>query len=309
MKTSLAFLISIFQVCGSLSAAEPVPLSVAVLGFGGQKDIEPEAEKLALLLGVQLSEHPEFQLVERVEIDKVLGEQELTLTGTIQQDTAAKIGHIIGAQVLITGRLIDVGGKRMAVVKLIGVETSRVVSVSAELTGEPGVAEAAKKLSGQIVEKLHDPKSAFIAEAESWDAMITRLKGLLPVGKEWPSVRVQIPEQHLTRHVPDPAAQTEVQRVLQQLGFKLVESGPADYVVEGEAFSERAGQRGQMIFCKARLEVKVADAKREKIWVDRQTSSAIDLAENIAAKSALQLAGRSVVERLVVQLFAASLKP
>jgi len=309
MKTSLVLLLSMLQACAFLAAAEPVPMSVAVLGLSAQKDIEPEAEKLALLLGVQLSELPELQLVERVEIDKVLGEQELALTGTIQPDTAAKIGHMVGAQVLITGRLIEVDGKRMVVVKLIGVETSRVVSVSAEFTGEPGIADAAKKLSGQIDERLRDPKSAFIAKAESWEAMITRLKSLLPAAKERPSVRVQIPEQHLTRRVPDPAAQTEVQRVLQQLGFKLVESGPADYIVEGEAFSERAGQRGQMIFCKARLEVKVADAKGEKIWVDRQTSSAIDLAENIAAKSALQQAGRSVVERLVEQFFAVTLKP
>ncbi|MCX6850673.1 MAG: curli assembly protein CsgG [Verrucomicrobia bacterium] len=309
MKTSLVFLLSLLHACAFLAAEEPAPLSVAVLGFGAQKDIEPESEKLALLLGVQLSEHPELQLVERLEIDKVLGEQELTLTGTIQPDTAAKIGHIVGAQVLITGRLIEVSGKRMAVVKLIGVETSRVVSVSAEFAGEPGLADAAKKLAGQIAERLRDPKSAFTAEVETWDAMIARLKALLPAGKERPSIRVQIPEQHLTRRVPDPAAQTEIQRVLQQLGFKLVESGPADYIVEGEAFSERAGQRGQLIFCKARLEVKVADAKGEKIWVDRQTSSAIDLAENIAAKSALQVAGRSVAERLVEQFFAVTLKP
>ncbi len=193
MKTSLVLFLALLLACASPAAAEPVPMSVAVLGFGAQKDIEPEAEKLALLLGVQLSEHPELQLVERVEIDKVLGEQELTLTGTIQPDTAAKIGHIVGAQVLITGRLIEVSGKRMAVVKLIGVETSRVVSVSAEFAGETGVADAAKKLSGQIVEKLRDPKSAFIAEVESWDAMIARLQALLPAGKERPSVRVVIP--------------------------------------------------------------------------------------------------------------------
>lgn len=59
-----------------------------------------------------------------------------------------------------------------------------------------------------------------------------------------------------------------------------------------------------MIFCKARLEVKVADAKREKIHVDRQTSAAVDLAENIAGKSALQKAGRSVADRLVTGFFA-----
>jgi len=309
MRYALFLLATYLLPVAFTAGADSSPLSVAILGLGAEKDLGTEAEKFALLLGAQLSEYPEFQMVERVEIDKVLGEQELALTGTIQRETAAKIGHIIGAQVLITGRLIEVSGKRMAVVKLIGVETSRVVSVSAEFADAAGVDAAAKKIAGQITERLRDPRSAFTAEAESWDSMIARLQTLLPAGKERPSVRVVIPEQHLTRRVPDPAAQTEIQRVLQQLGFKLVDSGSADYVIEGEAFSERGGQRGQLIFCKARLEVKVTDVKREKIWVDRQTCSAVDLAENIAGKSALQQAGRSVVERLITQFFATSLKP
>lgn len=290
-------------------AAESPPLSVAVLGLGSPKEIEEEAVKLSLLIGVHLSERPEFQMVERAEIDKLLGEQELTLTGTIQQDLAAKIGHITGAQVLVTGRLMNVSGKRMAVAKLIGVETSRVVSVSGEYADAAGIDEAAKKLAAEIASRLGNSKSAFVAQEESWDEMVARLKKTLPAQATLPSVRVTIPEQHISRVVPDPAAQTEVQRVLQSLGFQIIANGPSDFVIEGEAFSERAGQRGALVFCKARLEVKVAAAKSEKLWVDRQTSSAVDLAENVAGKSALEQAGRSVAGRLVTQFFATILKP
>ena len=304
MKTQLILLVGSLLSFVSLTAAEPAPLSVAVLVLGSAKDVEAEAEKLTLLLGVHLSANPELQMIERAEIDKLLGEQELSLTGTIDNATAAKIGHITGAQILVSGRLTTVGGKRMAVAKVIGVETSRVVSVAGEFADANGIDAAAKKMSEDISARLRDPKAAFTTKEEPWDEMIARLKKTLPAGGALPSVRVAIPEEHISRRVPDPAAQTEVQRVLQELGFKLVESGPADYTIEGEAFSERAGQRGQMIFCKARLEVKVADAKREKIHVDRQTSAAVDLAENIAGKSALQKAGRSVADRLVTGFFA-----
>lgn len=304
MKTKLILLLGSLLSFTTLTASEPAPLSVAVLGLGSAKEVESEAEKLTLLLGVHLSANPELQMVERAEIDKLLGEQELTLTGTIDNATAAKIGHITGAQILVSGRLMTVGGKRMAVAKIIGVETSRVVSVSGEFADANGIDAAAKKMSEDITARLRDPKAAFTAKEESWDEMIARLKSKLPAGAARPSVRVAIPEEHIARRVPDPAAQTEVQRILQELGFKLVESGPADYTIEGEAFSERAGQRGQMIFCKARLEVKVADAKREKIHVDRQTSAAVDLAENIAGKAALQKAGRTVADRLVTGFFA-----
>jgi hypothetical protein len=304
MKTHLILLMGGLLPFCSLTAAEPVPLSVAVLGLDAAKEAEQEAEKLTLLLSVHLSAHAELQMVERAEIDKLLGEQELTLSGTIDGATAAKIGHITGAQILVSGRVMTVGGKRTAVAKVIGVETSRVVSVSGEYADANGIDAAAKKMSNDIADRLRDPKVAFTAKEESWDDMIARLKKCLPAGVERPTVRVAIPEEHISRRVPDPAAQTEMQRVLQELGFKLVESGPADYTIEGEAFSERAGQRGQMVFCKARLEVKVADAKREKIHVDRQTSAAVDLAENIAGKSALQKAGRSVADRLITAFFA-----
>ena len=304
MKTQLTLLTGTLLAWLPLVAEVSPPLSVAVLGLGSTKELEPEAEKLNLLIGVNLSAQPELQMVERVEIDKLIGEQELTLSGTIDQTTAAKIGHMTGAQVLISGRLINVGGKRMAVAKIMGVETSRVVSVSSEFSDAAELDSVAKKMCEDIAVRLKEPKSGLVAIEETWESMIARLKKTLPVGAVLPSVRVLIPEEHISRAVPDPAAQTEVQRVLQELGFKIIEKGPVDFLIEGEAFSERAGQRGQMIFCKARLEVKVTDPKQGKIHVDRQTCAAVDLAENIAGKTALQKAGRSVADRLVTEFFA-----
>jgi hypothetical protein len=295
MKTSLFYFICSTLLSLSFIDGAEKPLTIAVLGLSAPKELESEAEKLSLLLIVHLSENAEFHLVERVEIDKLLSEQELSLTGTMDTGTAAKIGHIVGAQVLITGRVLNVGGKHMAVVKIIGVETSRVSSISTEFASLEDVSVAAEKMAELLTQRLKDPQSAFTAKEESWDDMIARLKKALPTGTALPSVRVTIPEEHISRRVPDPAAQTEIQKILQELGFKLVEAGPADFSIEGEAFSERASQRGQMIFCKARLE--------EKIWVDRQTTSAVDLAENVAGKSALQKAGRAVADRLVTDYF------
>jgi Curli production assembly/transport component CsgG len=307
MKTSLILLTCSALLTFSFSRAAEKPLSIAVLDLSAPKGLEAEAEKLTLLLGVHLSQKAEFQMVERVEIEKLLSEQELSLTGTIDTATASKIGHIVGAQILITGRVLDVGGKHMAVAKIIGVETSRVSSVSTEFTSLEEVTTAAEKMTELLTQRLKDPQSAFTTKEESWDEMIARLKKALPAGVPLPSVRVAIPEEHISRRVPDPAAQTEIQKVLQELGFKIVDGGPADFSIEGEAFSERASQRGQMIFCKARLEVKVADAKKEKIWVDRQTTSAVDLAENVAGKTALQKAGRSIADRVVTDFFSRKL--
>ena len=44
-------------------------------------------------------------MVERAELEKILGEQELGLSGTVSADTAAKVGNLTGAKVLVTGRV------------------------------------------------------------------------------------------------------------------------------------------------------------------------------------------------------------
>src|SRR5690606_28626327 len=103
------------------------------------------------------------------------------------------------------------------------------------------------------------------------------------------------------RRVPDPAAQTEIQKTLQDLGFPLVDKeSAAQAVITGEALSELGARHANLVSCRARVEVVVKrDPKGDGIQVDREISVAADLAENIAAKSALQRAGGSLAERLV----------
>ena len=77
-------------------------------------------------------------------------------------------------------------------------------------------------------------------------------------------------------------------------------STSADVSITGEAFSENAGRRANLISCRARVELLIrTKEKPDDVLVERQTSVAIDLSENVAAKSALQNAGAKVAERLI----------
>lgn len=106
----------------------------------------------------------------------------------------------------------------------------------------------------------------------------------------------------------DPAAETEISLFASESGFPVfdTESGgtsKSDVRIVGEAFSEFAGRRGNLVSVKARLEVKAIDrATGRMIATDRQVTVAVDLAEQIAAKSALQEAGARIAERLLVKL-------
>ena len=81
--------------------------------------------QIATMINATLSTESKINTVERAELQKALGEQELGLSGTVSQDTA-KVGQLTGAKVLVTGRAFKLDQKLVIVAKIISAETSRV---------------------------------------------------------------------------------------------------------------------------------------------------------------------------------------
>src|ERR1051325_3566636 len=107
-------------------AAQDV-LSVAVFDFESKDEaVRDLGPKVATLLNANLSAEPQIMTVERAELEKVLGEQELGLSGIVSPDAVAKVGHLTGAKVLVTGRVFKADKELVLVAKIIGTETSRV---------------------------------------------------------------------------------------------------------------------------------------------------------------------------------------
>src|SRR5256884_9583175 len=93
--------------------------------------------------------------------------------------------------------------------------------------------------------------------------------------------------------VIDPAAETELSLILKESGFNLVDDKSpekADIEITGDAFSAFGMRKGNLISCKARIEVKVHKRPGEVLAVDRQGSVAVDITEQTAAKNSLQQA-------------------
>src|SRR5690348_14648297 len=76
------------------AAAPSDILTVAVFDFESRDEaVRDLGPKVAALITANLSADPQILTVERAELEKVLGEQELGLSGTVSSDTAAKVGH------------------------------------------------------------------------------------------------------------------------------------------------------------------------------------------------------------------------
>lgn len=304
MKTCLTILLTVLGL--GLAQAASAPLTLAVFDFQSPEEgIRELGPKVSALVGANLSTDSRLLTVERAELDKALSEMELGLSGTVAAETAAKVGHLTGAKVLVTGRVMKSDRETIVVAKIIGTETGRVFGAKVVLPPAGSLDAAATELAKAIADTTAKNADELVAKLVKAEDVAAAIKAGLK-GEKRPAVAVHIPEQHFGQPVIDPAAQTELLLILKQCGFTLVDeksTGHPDYTVEGEAFSERGLQKGGLVVCKARVEVKVRRlANGEIVFADSQVSRAVELSEHIAAKTALQNAARELAQRVIPKI-------
>jgi len=145
-----------------------------------------------------------------------------------------------------------------------------------------------------------------------------------------PKIMVILPEFHITSRIPDPAGETEINRKLIEAGFPVVDPSMfatikngakfieaaknpaaaislgkefgADIVIFGEAFSQLAGTTNGQTSCRARVEVRaVKTSDAIMIATNGMEAGALDVAEFVAAKSALRSAASLIGDYLLDQ--------
>lgn len=289
-----------------VSAQEAAPklpvFSVGVLPFAETDDTKSLGSSVSELVGVQLAMSGNLVLIERSSLDAVLSEQGLGLTGAVDPQSATKLGNLLGAQILVTGRVFKAGKDTYCIAKAISTATGRSLPAQTLVNGDDWT-NAAAKLATALDASIAKNAVDMAPKSETSEARIERLSKMVE-GKSLPKVFIRIPEVHLSHIIPDPAVQAEIEFTLQKIGVTVVTNETeAEIVVAGEAFSERAIQLGTLVSCRARCELtltkKSAPGTKQ---VNRITTGAVDIAENTAAKQALQNAGSKLADWVVSEL-------
>ncbi len=110
--------------------------------------------------------------MERADIEKILGEHELGLSGTVSADSAAKIGQLTGAKVLVTGRVFKAEGELFIVAKIIGTETSRVYGELVKGGDKASLSDLTSTLATKIAADVTQKGDTLVAHVETREQLI-----------------------------------------------------------------------------------------------------------------------------------------
>jgi hypothetical protein len=278
-------------------------------------------------LQVELSNHPDLKVVERRELNRLLGELALGQQALTDAAQTQRLGAMLGARYFVrvwTGR--D-GEAPYLMLRVTQVDTTLIRTRMLPTLAEASATETALALAGELLNVL-----------AAMDKEITPLPAppVMPdiaADLERPVVMVVIPETHVSpQALADPAGETELIAQLLQAGFQVVdseyavlsrrsedaakerfgnatttakfaESRGADVLLYGEAISERATALGDFVGCRARVELKAIHTRTEEVLaIDRAVSGATDTSEAVAAKRAIEQATRDLSVRVIPAL-------
>lgn len=281
---------------------------VAILPFQERgRDAAELGPQVTDLLFAKLVVNPDMYLVEREDIKKLFEEKELNLSGLVNPAEAIQVGYLTGAKIIVTGSVVVAGDSQYLVAKVIGTETSRVLGASAKGRVGDDLDAMVEELAEGVVKTITEQADKLVAKPVTQKDRIADLKKALGKGKR-PSVWIEVEERHVGQATIDPAAETELALICKELGFEVIDRkagnrNEADIALIGEGFSQFAARHGNLTSVKARLELKALERNTGRVVaIDRQVSVAVDLAEQIAGKTALQEAAANIASRLLPKL-------
>jgi TolB-like protein len=106
------------------------------------------------LIQTEISRSTVFGLVERADLEKVVREQQLQMTGLTDPGSAAKIGQILNADLILSGSVTELGDEFNVTIKLIDVESGQVISETVAINKQDVVDTAEALQNMAYVQKM-----------------------------------------------------------------------------------------------------------------------------------------------------------
>lgn len=310
MKSRAHFILILMLSHATLTwAAAAEPIKIAVFGF---RSYYPRAKReITDLVTANLSKNSRVVVLERDQLDRILVEQAIDLSREIDPHTAARVGQLTGADVIITGLLgtVKADGTYVVRVRITSTANGRVF-VEEEMGNNNNPAHSfnfpamAPTLSRKIIDALLTRSAEFLgAPAPTRDERIATIVASAK-GDRRPTIEVRFtaPEGSSVAAVVS-TAETEMGIILQRAGFVVVDEKSAEkpaIEIMGEAAVDVGAKLGSLFPCRAVISIKVRERESGRILAfDRQAGDGTDIGEQTAVGAALEAAVDAIAARLL----------
>jgi hypothetical protein len=110
--------------------AESIPSGsrMAVISIAAPESAEGEFALESLILFFVNTKN--FRMADRHTLDLIRDEQNFQLSGEVDDDTAVSIGHLTGAEIVITGSIITLGQEKQLSLKALDVENGLISAMT-----------------------------------------------------------------------------------------------------------------------------------------------------------------------------------
>ena len=152
------------------ASRDDVP-TVAVLDFtglmlGSAGNSAPLGKAVSSMLITELIGNPGLRVIERYQLQDLLMEQRLALSGRVDESTAVEIGKMVGAQYMIYGQVTSIAEQLRMDMRAVDVETSEVLEAQKMNDKTSELLSVVVRMADAFVKKLDLEPPSSRAEME-----------------------------------------------------------------------------------------------------------------------------------------------
>jgi TolB-like protein len=159
----IPFALAAVAMAASAAGAQDTRPTVAVLYFDNNSigkdagDYAGIGKGIADLLITDLAASPDLRVVERGRIETLLREQDLVKQGTIDPETAIRLGKLLGVRHMVTGGFMSTGSQMVLTARTIDVESGRIANPQRVQQANDDVLGLVGQLSSRLTTTLKLP--------------------------------------------------------------------------------------------------------------------------------------------------------
>jgi TolB-like protein len=178
-RAIVAVLSLVPMVVGAQQRSQDTRPGIAVLPFsnGGsygqaKEDYDALQRGIAGMMISELARNPAARVVEREQIQQLIGEQNLGAQGRVDSATVARIGKITGARYMVMGTFVDFYGDFRIDVRLVNTETSEIVKTESDKVQRDHLFDLIRTISERLMKDVNLPQLERRASDQRMDRRI-----------------------------------------------------------------------------------------------------------------------------------------